>query len=250
MLKELRALLDSRADDKTRLSIVSTQPKSPLKTLGVRPATVKAVSKEFFTKHRATLDYASAVALVDAAVSRKTREEILVALETLERFRRDYEPSLFSHVDKWTSLADDLEVAEAIGSKVAAPVLALDPSKIGVVKKWAKLRGVGRKRLALLAASGLITDGRRIAGPVLEVCEILLNEETPILVSAVAGLLRDTTKVDAKAVQDFLFRRSIDGNPDILRAGSENLDAARRAALIAKLEAQAALSSPMAAVGK
>jgi hypothetical protein len=47
--------------------------------------------------------------------------------------------------------------------------------------------------------------------------------------------------VDAKAVQDFLFRRSVDGNPDILRAGSENLDAARRAALIAKLEAQAAV---------
>jgi hypothetical protein len=53
--------------------------------------------------------------------------------------------------------------------------------------------------------------------------------------------------VDAKAVQDFLFRRSIDGNPDILRAGSENLDAARRAALIAKLEAQAALATPLAA---
>jgi hypothetical protein len=66
-------------------------------------------------------------------------------------------------------------------------------------------------------------------------------------VSAVAGLLRDTTKVDAKAVQDFLFRRSIDGNPDILRAGSENLDAARRAALIAKLEAQAGLPTQLAA---
>ena len=64
--------------------------------------------------------------------------------------------------------------------------------------------------------------------------------------------MKDTTKVDAKAVQDFLFRRSIDGNPDILRAGSENLDAARRAALIAKLEAQAAISTTgaLAAAGR
>ena len=46
------------------------------------------------------------------------------------------------------------------------------------------------------------------------------------------------------SLQDFLFRRSIDGNPDILRAGSENLDAARRAALIAKLEAQAGTLAP------
>ena len=250
MLKELRALLESRADEKTRLSVVSAQPKSPVKTLGVRPSTIKAVSKEFFAKYRAALDYATAVALVDAAVARKTREEILAALDVLERFRRDYEAALFGHVDKWTSMADDLEIAEAIGTKVAAPALALDPTKISTVKKWAKLRGTGRKRLALLAAQGLVTEGRRIAAPVLEVCEILLNEETPILVSSVAALLRETTKVDAKAVQDFLFRRSIDGNPDILRAGSENLDAARRAALIAKLEAQAATASPMAAAGR
>lgn len=250
MLKELRATLESRADEKTRLSIVSAQPKSPVKTLGVRPSTLKTIAKDFFTKNRASLDYESTVALVDTAVARKTREEILVALDLLERFRREFEPSLFGRVDKWGVLADDLEIAEAIGTKVAAPALALDPSKIGAVKKWAKLRAVGRKRLALLAASGLVTDGRRMAGPVLEVCELLLNEESPLLVSSVASLLRETTKVDAKAVQDFLFRRSIDGNPEILRAGSENLDAARRAALIAKLEAQAALAAPLAAAGR
>ena len=249
MLKELRALLESRADDKTRLSIVSSQPKSPVKTLGVRPSTLKTVSKEFFAKNRAGIDYAGAVALVDSAVARKTREEILVALEVLERFRRDFTPALFAHLDKWSAIADDLEIAEAIGTKVAAPLLAVDPSRISAVKKWAKLRGTGRRRLALLAACGLVTDGRRMAAPVLEVCELLMNEENPLLVSAVAALLRETTKVDAKAVQDFLFRRSIDGNPDILRAGSENLDAARRAALIAKLEAQA-LAAPIAAVGR
>jgi DNA alkylation repair enzyme len=250
MLKELRALLDSRADEKTRLSIVTGQPKSPVKTIGVRPSTLKTISKEFFAKNRTALDYAGAVSLVDSAVARKTREEILVALEVLERFRREFTPALFAHLDKWSALADDLEIAEAIGSKVAAPLLALDPSKISVVKKWAKLRGIGRRRLALLAASGLVTDGRRMAAPVLEVCEVLLNEEHPVLVSSVASLLRDTTKVDAKAVQDFLFRRSIDGNPDILRAGSENLDAARRAALIAKLEAQAMTGTPLAAAGR
>jgi 3-methyladenine DNA glycosylase AlkD len=250
MLKELRALLDSRADEKTRLSIVSGQPKSPVKTIGVRPTTLKTISKEFFAKNRAGIDYAGAVALVDSAVARKTREEILVALEVLERFRKDFVPALFSHLDKWSALADDLELAEALGSKVGAPLLALDPSKVTVVKKWAKLRGVGRKRLALLSATGLVTEGRRLAAPVLEICELLLNEEHPVLVGSVAQLLRDTTKVDAKAVQDFLFRRSIDGNPDILRAGSENLDAARRAALIAKLEAQAALHAPLAAAGR
>ena len=118
---------------------------------------------------------------------------------------------------------------------------------MALVKKWARLKSPGKRRLAVLAASGLVTEGRREAGPVLEMCEHLLNEDNPALVSAVAGLLRDTTKVDAKAVQDFLFRRSIDGNPDILRAGSENLDAARRAALIAKLEAQAGVPSQLAA---
>ena len=97
---------------------------------------------------------------------------------------------------------------------------------------------------------GLVSEGRREAATVLELAELLLHEDHPPMVSAVASLLRETTKVDAKAVQDFLFRRSMDGNPDILRAGSENLDAARRAALIAKLEAQAASLAAGYVLGK
>ena len=249
-LKELRAALDDRADEKARVTAISAQPKTPLKIVGVRSSTVKAVTKDLVAKHRASLDCETAIALVEAAVARKTREEILGALDVLERFHRDFDASLFVRIEKWSPMADDLEVAEALGQRIAAPVLALEPSRIGVVKKWAKLRSVGRKRLAVLAASGLVTEGRRFAAPALELCELLLNEDSPVLVQAIASLLRDTTKVDAKAVQDFLFRRSVDGNPDILRAGSENLDAARRAALIAKLEAQAAVSVPLAAIAR
>jgi len=243
ILKDIRAALDSRSDEKARQAMTAAQPRSPLKTLGVRPAFIKTIAKDVATKHRASIDYAVAVALVDVAVSRKTREEILVALEILERFRREFEPTLLASLDKWSSLAEDAEVAEFLGARVAAPALALDPARMPMVRKWAKVKSVGKRRLAVLAASGLVTEGRREAAAVLDLCEILLHEETPLLVAGVASLLKDTTKVDAKAVQDFLFRRSIDGNPDILRAGSENLDAARRAALIAKLEAQAALTT-------
>jgi 3-methyladenine DNA glycosylase AlkD len=242
ILKEIRSALDARADEKTRLAAIAAQPKSPVKSLGVRSSYVRTIARDVFSKNRATLDYDTATALVDMSIVRKIREEIIVSLEILERFRRDYDQSLFGRLDKWSAMADDLEIAEVLGSKVAGPLLALDASKMPVARKWAKLKSVGRRRLAVLAAAGLVNDGRRDATSVLELCEMLLNEEHPLLVSGVASLLKDTTRVDAKAVQDFLFRRSIDGNPDILRAGSENLDAARRAALIAKLEAQAGIT--------
>lgn len=245
LLKEIRSALEAKADEKFRLAD-SARRKSPLKSLGVRTAAIRGVAREIGTKGRGELDYDAAVALLDAAVSRKTREEILVAIELLERFRREFDGSIFPHLEKWSVAADDIDVAEALGVQVAAPALAREPSRISLVKKWARLKSLGKRRLAVLAASGLVTDGRREAGLVLEMCEHLLGEENPVLVSAVAGLLRDTTKVDAKAVQDFLFRRSIDGNPEILRAGSENLDAARRAALIAKLEAQAGVPTQLA----
>jgi hypothetical protein len=245
ILKDVRARLEARADDKDpgrngKPKGVAA-PRSPLKALGVKTSFVRSIAREIQTRNKPAMDYGAALALVDAAVGRKVREEILVALDVLERYRRDFAPGLFGRVEKWSAVADDLEVAEALGARIAAPALALEPSKIAVVKKWARLRSPGKRRLAVLAAVGLVTEGRREAATVLELAEILLHEEHPALVSAVAGLLRETTKVDAKAVQDFLFRRSIDGNPEILRAGSENLDAARRAALIAKLEAQAAL---------
>jgi hypothetical protein len=247
ILKDIRTALDERADDKAR---PAPGAKSPLKVLGVRASGVKSVAREIALKHKAVLDYSVAADLLDAAAGRKVREEILVAVDLLERFRRDFEPSLLLRMDKWSGVADDLEVAEALGTRVASWALALDPTKIATIRKWARLRSVGRKRLALLAASGLVSEGRRDATLALDLCEILLNEEHPVLVTEVAGLLRTTTKIDAKAVQDFLFRRSIDGNPAILRAGSENLDAARRAALIAKLEAQQASLGALAAAGR
>jgi hypothetical protein len=247
LLKEIRTALDERVDEKAR---PAPAEKSPLKAIGVRANSLKTVAREIAIRHKATLDYPLCADLLDGAAGRKVREEILVAIDLLERFRKDFEPALLLRMDKWSSVADDLEVAESLGARIAAPALALDPAKIATVRKWARLRSVGRKRLALLAASGLVSEGRRDAALALDLCEILLNEEHPVLVTEVAGLLRTTTKIDAKAVQDFLFRRSIDGNPAILRAGSENLDAARRAALIAKLEAQQASLGTLAAAGR
>ncbi|MFN7988151.1 MAG: DNA alkylation repair protein [Thermoanaerobaculia bacterium] len=247
ILKDIRSALDEKVDEKVR---TAPGAKSPLKVIGVRSAGVKAVARDVAARHKAVLDYAVAVDVLDAAAARKVREEILVAIDLLERFRKDYEASLLLRMDKWSAVADDLEIAEALGARVASSALALDPSKIATIRKWARLRSVGRKRLALLAACGLVSEGRRDATLALDLCEILLNEDHPVLVTEVAGLLRTTTKIDAKAVQDFLFRRSIDGNPAILRAGSENLDAARRAALIAKLEAQQASLGSLAAAGR
>lgn len=241
LLKEIRTLLDARAEEKSRMAA----PKSTLKALGVRPALFKAVLRDALAKTKVTSDLETAIALVDLAVGRKVREEILVSLELLDRHRRDMDPSLFSKLEKWSGAAEDLDVAECLGRVVAAPLVALDPAKGTQLRKWAKLRSLGKRRLAVIAATSLVTEGRRDAAQVLDLCELLLHEDHPVLVGEVAALLRDTTKIDAKAVQDFLFRRSVDGNPDILRAGSQNLDAARRAALIAKLEAQSALASSL-----
>lgn len=250
ILRDVRALLEARADEKEgkadkngKTKAGAAQPRSSLKALGVKTSFVRSIAREIQTKNKPGMDYAAAVALMDAAVARKVREEILVALDVLERYRKDFAPGLFSRVEKWSAVADDLEVAEALGARVAAPAVGLEPAKLTVLKKWARLRSVGKRRLAVLASVGLVSDGRREAAAVLELAELLLHEDHPAMISAVAGLLRETTRVDAKAVQDFLFRRSVDGNPDILRAGSENLDAARRAALIAKLEAQALVAA-------
>ncbi len=245
ILKDIRSALDSRLDGRADKKSVAS--KSPLKALGARPTLVRAIAREIEGKTRPSVEYSAAVALVDAAVARKVREEILVALEILGHHEKNFASGLFARVEKWSAVADDVDVAEVLGTGIAAPALRLEPAKLSVVKKWAKLKSLGKRHLAVLAATGLVMDGYREAAAVLNLAEMLLDEENPLMVGAVARLLRETTRVDAKAVQDFLFRRSIDGNPDILRAGSENLDAARRAALIAKLEAQAALTAPLAA---
>jgi hypothetical protein len=246
ILKEIRTALDAAASGKGRPA-PEARPKSPVRLLGVKQAFIRTIGRDVATRYKSSLDYPGAVALFDAAAGRKIQEEILVAVEILDRFRRDFAASLLTHVDKWSSLSDDLDLAGAMGERMAGPALALDPAKMVVVRKWARTRSTGRRRLAVLAVGALITGSGRDVASALEICGLLLNEENPVLVTEVAALLRASTKVDAKAVQDFLFRRSIDGNPDILRAGSENLDAARRAALIAKLEAQAGLPAPVEA---
>lgn len=242
-IKSIRKALDEKATEKPRV-IASGSGKGAFRSLGVRLADVKQITRSLASGGAVPADLAGAVALVDAAFARKVREEILVAIEVLAGHRSEFTPSLFVHVDKWVASLDDLDVAEAIGAQVVSALLVQDPSRLATVRKWARTRSVGRRCLAVLSVSALISDGRRDVAPTLEICELLLNEDHPVLVAEVAALLRNATRIDAKAVQDFLFRRSVDGNPDILRAGSENLDAARRAALIAKLEAQAAIVAP------
>ena len=239
LLKALRTQLEQHEEEKVRPAGAGGPGRGAVRVLGVPAEKVEEVARAFVTRHRGSLGYATAVELLVAAVARKVREEIVAAIAVLGSFRESFDAGLLARIDKWSSVADDFEVAEALGARLAAGVLALDPAKVATVRKWARLKSPGRRRLALLAASGLVSGGRREAATALDLCEILLNEEHPVLVAEVASLLRTTTRIDAKAVQDFLFRRSVDGNPDILRAGSENLDAARRAALIAKLEAQA-----------
>ncbi len=246
ILKEIRSLLDERVSEKVPSSIRS---RAALKVLGVPPSAFSPVVLTIQERFRGTLDYETAVGLVDGAMSRKVREEILVAIEILAQYRTDFTPSLVLQMDKWLGAAEDLDVAHVMGNRIGGPALVLDLTKLTTVRKWARFRNAGRRRLALTTVSFLISEGRRDVPPVLEICEILLNEDHPVLVGEVAALLKAATKVESKAVQDFLFRRSIDGNPEILRAGSENLDAARRAALIAKLEAQSGVP-PVAAAGR
>ncbi len=111
ILKDVRALLEARADEKEaakdgkangKSKGAALQPRSPLKALGVKPSFVRSIAREIQTKNRPAMDYAAAVALMDAAVSRKVREEILVALDVLERHRKDFASGLFSHVEKWS----------------------------------------------------------------------------------------------------------------------------------------------------
>lgn len=241
-IKAIRKALDEKATEKPRA--VAGAGKAGFRSLGVRLADVKQIARSLAASGGVPADLAGSVALVDAAFARRVREEILVAVELLASHQADFTPALFAHVDRWVASLDDLDVAGALGPLVVSPLLVQDPGRLATVRKWARTRSAGRRCLAVLSVSALISDGRREVAPTLEICELLLNEDNPVLVAEVAALLRNATRIDAKAVQDFLFRRSVDGNPDILRAGSENLDAARRAALIAKLEAQAALATP------
>lgn len=247
IIKETRSLLE---DHVTSRPAAVGKARASLKSLGVPDHAIESVAAQVLDRHRAELDIDGAVALMDAASSRKVREEILTVMEVLLAFRQDFTGALILQIDRWLGICEDLEVAKTLGTKIGGPALAQDSSKLTTIRKWARFRNPGRRRLALASVACLITEGRRDVVSVLDICELLLNEDHPLLVTEVASVLRTATKVESKAVQDFLFRRSIDGNPEILRAGSENLDAARRAALIAKLEAQAGLTPPIAAAGR
>src|SRR5664279_1266890 len=101
ILKDIRAALDSRLDghgdrgDKSK----GAASKSPLKALGVRSSFVRSIARDIQTKAKPSIDYAVALALVDAAVARKVREEILVVLELLERQQKDFTSGLFAKVE-------------------------------------------------------------------------------------------------------------------------------------------------------
>src|ERR1700686_2289055 len=102
ILRDIRTALESRLDgraDKAR-GIV---PKTSLKALGVRASFVRSIARGIEGKTRPSIEYPVALALVDAAVARKVREEILVALEVLEHHHKEFAPGLFAKVGKWSA---------------------------------------------------------------------------------------------------------------------------------------------------
>src|ERR1035441_1873300 len=104
ILKDIRAALDSRLDGKgdrgdKRNGIV---PKSALNALGVRPSRARSIGRDLEGKPRPSMEYPVALALVDAAMARKVREEILVALEVFEHHQKEFAPGLFAKGEKWS----------------------------------------------------------------------------------------------------------------------------------------------------
>ena len=126
ILRDIRAALDSRLDgrgDKTKGIVL----KSPLKALGSRQSTIRSIAREVEGKTRSSMGYSAVLSLVDAAVARKVREEILVALEILEHHQKEFVPGLFAKVEKWSAVADDFEVAEVLGTASPHPPSGSSP---------------------------------------------------------------------------------------------------------------------------
>lgn len=231
---KILAMLEAQADEAAAASYRKIAPGSK-RVLGIRVPALRSLANEVARglDSGGALDFDGALELADHAFEGDCREEMLLAVFLVARFKKELTPELWPRVDKWIDGITNWETCDQLAMNVAGEIVARAPAPVRekLVKalvRWAGSNNPWRRRFAAASTTALNQKGRCDAQTALRVCEQLLADEEETVRKAVAWALREASDSDPEAVATFLSDHKGNMPPGVLRASAEKLPAAQR----------------------
>lgn len=196
--QQLEALIDPTYVEKIR-ELVPTGAA----ILGVRVPAIRALALAL-CREQPTLDLPTVARLVDAACATRCREEVLLTLCMLVRFRRKFDASLWPAIDGWIDTIDNWEVCDHLAKNIAAVIVAKNEKLERDLLRWTMSTNFWRRRFALATTTSLNQGGRRNVELALRICEPLMCDPEPMVQKAVGWAIREASRHDAAAARRFV----------------------------------------------
>jgi 3-methyladenine DNA glycosylase AlkD len=177
-----------------------------LKMYGVRVPHLRGISRDWQRAHK-KIAREELMALVEALWDGESREERVLALELLQRYKRWVPDLTWAHFERWRRYLDNWEVTDGLGVRILGPWLLGDPEgRLDHLWDLIADEDVWSRRLALVSTVWLNRGQKDVSHPELtrQLVDRVKEERHPMITKAVSWALREMSKRHPDQVAAYL----------------------------------------------
>jgi 3-methyladenine DNA glycosylase AlkD len=223
--RQLLAQIEVLADEAHSRGMKMAVP-TPLKMYGVRVPQIRNLAKAWSREHK-TVDRSELLALFEVLWAGESREELMLAVELLQRYKQRIPGLEWAQFDRWRRRLDNWEVTDSLAQRIFGLWVLCDPeSRVPHLYELIQEGDVWSRRLALVATAWL-NHGRKdvsFADVTLELVDQVKAERHPMITKAVSWTLREMTKKHPDRVAQYLEENAGVLAPHVVREVRNKLE--------------------------
>lgn len=223
------AQIESLADATHRQGMEMAVP-TALKMHGLRVPEVREMAKTWSRDHKAA-DRADVLALFEALWAGQSREELMLASELLQRYKRWIPELEWTDFERWRRRLDNWEVTDNLGQRILGPwMLSAPESRVAHLYDLIQDEDVWSRRLALVTTTWLNRGRKHLSFPdlTLELVDCVKGERHPMITKAVSWALRELIKKHPDVVAQYLDANTETLAPHVVREVRSKLETGRK----------------------
>ena len=227
--QKLLAQIEALADEAHRKGMQMAVP-TGLKMYGLRVPQIRDLAKAWSREHKA-VERHDLLALFEALWAGDSREELMLASELLQRYKRWIPPLEWAQFDRWRRRLDNWEVTDSLGQRILGPWVLGDPeSRVAHLYDLIRDEDVWSRRLALVATTWLNRGRKDLSFPdvTLELVDRVKRERHPMITKAVSWALRELIKKHPDVVARYLDANAEVLAPHVVREVRNKLETGRK----------------------
>lgn len=203
--QKLLKQLEAHVDPEYQAGMASAVP-TGLRIYGVRVPQLREMARDWQQAHK-KVAREDLMVLVEALWAGDSREERMLAVHLLLRYKRWIKTLSWDHFDRWRRQVDNWEVCDGLSQWVMGAWILDDPqSRLDRLRELIADEDLWSRRMALVATAWLNRGYEGFSCPVLtlELVDRTRAERDPMITKAVSWALRGLIKLHPERVEAYL----------------------------------------------